>query len=159
MKILKLYLFALILGTGLIITGCDDDENPVDPGPGASASGKFTLNGAGYTNQQVNIISGGVVYDSGTDETAVSLYGFFDNDTTVVTILFDGNSTVTDSSSYIQFRKSLSLIYSSLDGITNITSYGNVGSNVSGNFEGILTLASLTDTVSITGNFSARRIE
>ncbi len=47
MKHLKLYLTVLMLMTALIISSCEDDNNPVTPG-GSSGSGTFTLNGAGY---------------------------------------------------------------------------------------------------------------
>ena len=161
MKNLKLLLAVLILGAGLIINGCEDDNNPVDPGPGATASGSFTLNGGGYDNQTVNIVGGGALYDSSQDETGVILYGVVNNDTATIAIAFPGNSTGnftwSDTTSYLSFYTNISTIYLGVDGSTNITSYGNVGSNIAGNFSGTLSLFS-ADSINIDGSFSARRI-
>jgi hypothetical protein len=163
MKKIKFYLLTLVIGSALIIGGCGDDDNPVDPGPGGTtASGNFTLNGGGYDNRTVNIVGGGAEYDPEDNTTGVVLYGVASGDTTTVIVVFPGNQTGSfpwdDELSAVYFYSNINNFYGPVEGSTSITAFGSVGNNISGTFSGTLSNTTLTDNITISGTFSARRI-
>ncbi len=140
---------------------------------GGGGSGSFVINGAGYSNVNVNITSAaGGLYSGGTGpETAAGGYGLAGSDTVTFEIYFPGSATGAhpwnDSSGFsFQIRSGTSVkTFISRDGggSTIIDTYGSVGGNITGTMAGRMfggVFPSFTDSLTVSsGSFTAIRTQ
>jgi hypothetical protein len=165
----------LILVSSLIVflffSGCKKAESTTGPtGPGTATGGtaSFTLNGAGFSNQTVNIalLVGGFSVSNNMTGVAGSSVGAAD--TTWLTMAFPGSSTGTfqfsDTVGVVIRRGGGSSARMFVNGLGGgqiaVTAYGSVGGNITGSFSGRLYDVTLSgiDSVSVSnGSFSALR--
>lgn len=140
-------------------------------GGGGGGTASFTLNGAGFNNAVFNLGSAYAAYFSSNNSTGVSAMAVQGSDTTWLFLNLPGNTTGTFQFSggaavFISHGggQNVREFFSSPSGGGNITvtSYGNVGGNVTGTFSGTLYefTQSGMDSVSLTnGSFVAERVQ
>lgn len=168
MKNLKSPFFALIIITVLsLIIGCSKkSDNPVDPGTVIKSEATLTLNGSGFSNQNVTLGNGGCSYSPTDNLTAVAFSGTIGSDSVLFVFQFVGNNTGAHAwrSSepdvlIYKYGSSGSLsFYADSTGTTNVSNYGAVNGKVEGSINGKLIEATSQSELNISGTFSALRI-
>ncbi len=154
----------LILAIGFI--SCSKkSNNPVEPPAGDGIEAKLTLNGAGYSNQQVTLKTGYSGYFINDNETYVYFVDAAGADTVFLGLAFPGKQTgdfpwsatkpmvllsVTSGSSSTVFL-------STGTGSTNINAYGNVGGIIAGNLSGTMVQSASSANLQISGTFTVTR--
>ncbi len=137
-------------------TGPDDDQITV-------GTMTFTLNGGGFNNQVITLSNAVAVYEADEQVTGVGARGVIGTDSISCAVAFPGNRTGTFSWSPPDYGLGIAIgnraFYGPVTGTTTVTSYGTVGSTVSGSFSGKIVRLGTSDTVTVSnGRFSARRI-
>lgn len=168
MKTLKPKLFILLFLIIIAVTiGCSKkSDNPVDPENVIISEAKLTLNGSGYSNQNVTLGNGGSSYSPSDNLTAVAFSGTVGSDSVIFVFQFVGNNTgahawrSSESDALIYKYGTAGVLYFYADsiGTTNVSSYGAVNSKVEGNINGKLIEATSQSELNISGSFSALRI-
>lgn len=159
-----LHLFLLLLLT-LFWIGCGKDNGTgpvVDTNPTGTMT--FTLNGGGFTNKAITLKTAIARYDVEEQMTAIFAAGVLETDSIVCGLVFPGNRTGTFVWSTPENGFGIVLsqqnVYLPLSGTTTVSSYGPVGSTVSGSFSGKIIRMGTYDTVTVSnGQFSARHIQ
>lgn len=162
----KLFTFVILVLISLTIGCSKKSDNPVDPGNVIISEAKLTLNGSGYSNQNVTLGNGGCSYSPTENLTAVAFSGTVGNDSLIFVFQFVGNQTGAHSwrSSepdvliYKYGTAGVLYFYADSIGTTNVSSYGAVNSKVEGNINGKLIEATSQSELNISGSFSALRI-
>lgn len=156
----------------LFLSGCkksDTATNPTGPGTTTGGTASFTLNGAGFSNQNFSIagvVGGFSVKDNMSGIAGASVSA---GDTTWLAIAFPGSSTGTfqfgDTVGMVINRGAGSSAHAFVNGIGGgqiiVTAYGGVGGNITGSFSGKLYSLTQTALDSLTvsnGSFSALRV-
>lgn len=154
----------LILIIGFISCSKKSD-NPVEPPVGGSVEAKLTLNGAGYTNQQVSLKNGISGYYINDNETYIQFIEAAGADTVFFALVFSGKQTGSFPWSasapvvalIVSSGSSNETFLSSGTGSTNVSAYGNVGGAISGNLSGTMTEATSSANLQISGTFTVTR--
>ncbi len=175
MKHAKLILLIVSIFSMVLVIGCSkksDDSNPVIPGltdpNDFLGSASVTINGAGYSNKVLSFNYGIGLYGVQENLTYCQLYTQTETDSAYVGIMFPGNGTgnfawssMSDTSYNgvsLMIEKgdgSVEYYFADGNGSTNVKSYGAVGARIEGDFSG--KLYSITDSISVSGNFSITR--
>lgn len=168
MKNLNSPLFALIIIAVLSFSiGCSKkSDNPVDPGTVIKSEATLTLNGSGYSNQNVTLGNGGCSYSPIDNLTAIAFSGTIGSDSVLFVFQFVGNSTGAhawrssepDALIYKYGSSGNFYFYADSIGTTNVSSYGAVNGKVEGSINGKLIEATSQAELNISGSFSALRI-
>uniref|UniRef100_A0A832DHK9 Uncharacterized protein n=1 Tax=Ignavibacterium album TaxID=591197 RepID=A0A832DHK9_9BACT len=155
---LKILFFVLIGALGFISCSKKSD-NPVAPGGSQTTELKLTIG-----TQQITFNQGIGGYAINENVSYVQFTKAESGDTLLFIMIFDGKATgnqnwnVNNDLGVILFQYGASgtIIFSPLNGSTNITAYGNVGGYISGTFTGQLQDQN-GSSVNINGNFSVQR--
>lgn len=153
----------IILSFGII--SCSKKSNPVEPPTGGSTEAKITLNGAGFSNEQVSLKSGLSSYFINDNETYIQFIEAAGADTVFLALVFSGKQTGNYSWSattpmvalFISSGSSSATFLSSGTGSTNVTSYGDVGGSISGNLSGTMIEAASSANLQVSGTFTVTR--
>ncbi|MBK7104356.1 MAG: hypothetical protein IPH62_03635 [Ignavibacteriae bacterium] len=168
-KFLKL-LQILLLSTLLIfmISACGDDSNPTDNDDDDNVSSTtLTINGDGWSNKSLTVNTSVGTYATMSKMTVISVS--FDEDIQMI-IYVNGGATGTYNFKEVETGQGngitlttgsgdLSKFYFWKDnsGSATISSYGAVGSKISGTFTGKLYNAATDAEITISGTFNALR--
>ncbi len=155
----------LVLSVMFFYACSKDSNNPVNP-PAAGSEAKLTLNGAGYTNQQVTLSNGLSAYSPTDTMTVIQFSGKAGNDSLYFFIVFKGNQAGTfnwnteNGAIIVKNSSSTSLFYLGVtQGTTIVSSYGAVNGKVEGTISGKLIEETSQVELNITsGSFSAVRV-
>jgi|GEM_PF-1596987 len=170
----RIIIIILYISSAVFLSSCgDDDDDPVKPGNGnGNQQNDITFNGGSLNGQTLNLTGLGGGYSPSENITAVVLSGVSGQDTVRVIIAFPGSTTGTfewqdltvsgtgdeSSGTILAFGETINEWYYSdgSAGATAVTTYGEVGQTITGTFSG--NLISLTDSMSINGNFAVTRL-
>lgn len=160
-KLLAVVIIILSLG----IISCSKKSNPVEPPTGGSTEAKLTLNGAGFSNQQVSLKTGLSSYFINDNETYIQFIEAAGSDTVFLAFVFSGKQTGNHSWSAttpmvalsIYSGSSNAIFLSSGTGSTNVTAYGDVGGTISGNLSGTMIEATSSANLQVSGTFTVTR--
>ncbi|WP_337864558.1 hypothetical protein [Ignavibacterium sp.] len=154
--------FVVIILVGIMgmISCSKKSDNPVAPGGSQTTELKLTIG-----TQQITFNQGIGGYAVNENVSYIQFTKVEAGDTLMFTMIFTGKATGNQNwdvnndlgAILIQYGASGTLIYSPLNGSTNITAYGNVGSYISGTFTGQLQ-DSNGSSVNVSGNFSVQRL-
>jgi hypothetical protein len=154
--------FFMLLGVIGFISCSKKSDNPVGP-TAPTTELKITLNGGGFNNQQITFNTGIGGYAINENITYAQFLAVQGGDTLLCYISYSGKQTgnqawdLADTGVLLyEYGNSGTTIFTPSAGSTNITSYGNVGSNITGTFSGTLQDAS-SQNISISGTFSVQR--
>ncbi len=161
--------FISILTMGFLISCSSDkkdDNNPLNPGTNSDSKITMSLNGDGFVNQSITLSNGISTYSGSENSTAIAFNGKVGDDSLFFYIVFSGNQSGTknwDTNNGVIMYKSNSGNNLSYMGISNgtivVSTYGSVGSKVSGTLSGQIINTSTSNTVGITnGSFAGTRI-
>ncbi|MBS4035334.1 MAG: hypothetical protein KGZ85_12765 [Ignavibacterium sp.] len=161
-------MFLVVLIAALLFAACSkDSNNPVDPGTDPTTSGaSVKLNGGGFNNKQVNLSLGLSAYIINDNATYVQFIGKVDNDSLYLVFVFEGKQTGTFQWSgstietyVLHISQTGSFVYANMtEGSTTVSSYGEVGSKINGNFSGKLIETSAQQVeLTVEGTFSVVR--
>jgi hypothetical protein len=158
------YLFIIPVVLLQILTGCKSDTNNPVTGQQEEVN-KIVFNGSGYNNASAQPYLTFAAYLSTLNMTGISFYCTIGTDTLTVLIYTPGqtNGTYPWSTAliYAVLLRGHSTTYrnSASSGTTTITSYGSVGQNIQGHFDGkVNNQVSPYDTINVScSNFSVLR--
>jgi len=169
MKTRRMGLFNLLII--LSLSSCKDSSTNANTG--VSGNVTVTFNGGGYVNQSYTmvILSSEAYYDTVYKVTTCKIVGTPSNYLQEIDLSFgnyrpgiyywNGASSLFIGLDSLQTKKSSKYWYwySTYSGVTTISSYGNVGESISGEFAGKVVPPSLigSDTISVKGMFSIKR--
>ena len=172
MKIAHIIPFIILT---FIFIRCDEDPTSDNDERTNSHKVTITLNGSTFSNETHTIetpllISSGATLDTISMTTYCKVYGSPSDTPYSVDIVFPNHESgsynweglLTNSFINIQLTSSFygfNQFISTTEGTTTITSYGNVGEPIIGNFSGNFLQRSTYDTVTINGNFSIQRVK
>lgn len=155
---LKIVFFVLIGALGFISCSKKSD-NPVAPGGSQTTELKLTIG-----TQQITFNQGIGGYAINENVSYVQFTKAESGDTLLFIMIFDGKATGSQNWNVnndigvilFQYGASGTIIFSPLNGSTNITAYGNVGSNITGTFSGTLQ-DNNSQNINVSGTFSVQR--
>lgn len=161
MKTHKIQFIVIILvGIMGFISCSKKSDNPVAPGGSQNTELKLTIG-----TQQITFNQGTGGYAVTENVSYIQFTTAEAGDTLLFLMIFAGKATGSQNwdvnndlgAILFQYGASGTIIFSPLNGSTNITAYGNVGSYISGTFTGQLQDQS-GSSVNVSGNFSVQRV-
>ena len=161
-------MFLVVLISAILFAACSkDSNNPVDPGTDPNTSGaSIKINGGGFVNKQVNLSLGISAYLVNDNATYAQFVGAVDNDSLYFVFAFEGKQSGTFQWSgssietyLLHISQTGSLVYSNMtEGSTAVSSYGEIGGKITGNFSGKLIETSAQQVeLTVEGTFSVVR--
>ncbi|MGQ9799344.1 MAG: hypothetical protein ACUVRG_08625 [Ignavibacterium sp.] len=161
-------IFILLVGIIGFFACSKKSDNPVAP-TAPTTELKITLNGGGFSNQQITFNTGIGGYAINENITYAQFLTTKSGDTLICFISYSGkqtgnqvwnpaNTPVFTGVLLYKSGNSGTTVFIPSSGSTNITNYGNVGNFISGTFDGTLQDTS-SQNISISGRFSVQRSE